>query len=263
MRSPPASPPPPRTITHSPLSIIHDVHTAIVFGGNGVTEGDHAVFLPAGDDKCVGAAAHRLFPTGGVLQVFKPPIPFDCDPSPCPKELLLDVSLSGPMIYKLCVAPAGSAANFDADFTYVSSVQLTVVSPASHSPDKKEGLTISLEAAGVGTLLFLVAGLVWSLLVRRCRRKKDNPDTSGFQLREATPGLASETTPRQPGYAAPLLGSFSMGVLDGRENGHVNENERPQPVDRWVAGADGQLAMMPQVALVSSPLTEGYSASHL
>ena len=263
VRSPPASPPPPRTIIHRPLSITHDVHMAIVFGGNGVTEGDHAVFLPAGDDQCAGAAAHRLFPTGGVLQVFKPPIPFDCDPSPCPKELFLDVSLSGPMIYKLCVAPAGSAANLDADFTYVSSVQLTVVSPASHSPDKKEAMTISLEAAGVGALICLVAWLVWSLLVRRCRRKTANPDTSGFQLREATPGLASDTTPRQPGYAAPRLGSLSMGALDGRENGHVNVNEPPQPVDRWTAGADGPLEMMPQVALVSSPLTEGYSARHL
>jgi hypothetical protein len=58
-----------------------------------------------------------------------------------------------------------------------------------------------------------------------------------------------------------------MGALDGRENGHVNVNvnvnEPPQPVDRWTAGADGPLEMMPQVALVSSPLTEGYSASSL
>ena len=120
-------------------------------------------------------------------------------------------------------------------------------------------MTISLEAAGVGALIFLVAWLGWSLLVRRCRRKKANPDTSGFQLREATPGLASDTTPRQPGYAAPRLGSLSMGALDGRENGHVNVNEPPQPT----AGADGPLEMMPQVALVSSPLTEGYSARHL
>jgi hypothetical protein len=128
-------------------------------------------------------------------------------------------------------------------------------------------MTISIEAAGVGALIFLVAWLGWSLLVRRCRRKKANPDTSGFQLREATPGLASDTTPRQPGYAAPRLGSLSMGALDGRENGHVNVNvnvnEPPQPVDRWTAGADGPLEMMPQVALVSSPLTEGYSARHL
>ena len=126
-------------------------------------------------------------------------------------------------------------------------------------------MTISLEAAGVGALIFLVAWLGWILLVRRCRRKKANPDTSGFQLREATPGLASDTTPRQPGYAAPRLGSLSMGALDGRENGHVNVNvnvnEPPQPVDRWTAGADGPLEMMPQVALVSSPLTEGYSAN--
>jgi hypothetical protein len=47
----------------------------------------------------------------------------------------LTVRLGGPMIYKLCVAPAGSAASLDAHFTYVSSVKLTVtISPPPPPP---------------------------------------------------------------------------------------------------------------------------------
>ena len=53
--------------------------------------------------------------------------------------------LDGPMIYKLCAAPAGSDASLDAHFTYVSSVRLFVASTYGSSMSV---IQFSLELAG-------------------------------------------------------------------------------------------------------------------
>ena len=111
-----APPPPPPDLALIPATITSNIPTAITFVGTALTDGATCTFLPAGDEKCTGAAAGGLFPTGGVLS-----------------SGLVTVRLSGPMIYKLCTAPAGSDPNLDAHFTYVSSVRLTSLSP---SPDK-------------------------------------------------------------------------------------------------------------------------------
>jgi hypothetical protein len=55
------------------------------------------------------------------------------------------VRLDGPMIYKLCAAPAGSNASLDAHFTYVSSVRLFVASTYGSSMSV---IQFSLELAG-------------------------------------------------------------------------------------------------------------------
>ncbi len=80
----------------------------------------------------------------------------------------LDVRLSGPMIYKLCVAPAGSAASLDAHFTYVSSVLLTVI--PLPSPDR--GMDIAPIAGGGAGLLavFVWVGWIYSRRQRHVRR---------------------------------------------------------------------------------------------
>ena len=114
---PPSLPPPP-DLSLIPATLSSNIPTAITFVGNALTDGATCVFLPSGDATCAGAAARRLFPTGGVLS-----------------SRSLTVSLGGPMFYKLCVAPAGLPATLDAHFTYVSSAQLTVTfSPTLASP---------------------------------------------------------------------------------------------------------------------------------
>eukprot|EP00900_Chrysochromulina_parva_P018692 jgi/Chrpa1/26824/Chrysochromulina_OHIO_Genome00023900-RA len=133
--SPPPSPPPsspPPDLTLIPATAPPNVPTAITFVGNALTDGATCAFLPSGDDTCAGAAARRLFPTGGVLS-----------------SRSLTVSLGGPMFYKLCVAPAGLPANLDAHFTYVSSAELTVASsspPPPSPPPPMEALTQQIAA---------------------------------------------------------------------------------------------------------------------
>jgi hypothetical protein len=175
------------------------VPTAIAFVGTALTDGATCAFLPSGDDTCAGAAAGRLFPTGGVLSGGS-----------------LTVRLSGPMIYKLCVAPAGSAASLDAHFTYVSSVQLTVEisswqepppPPPSPLPDEgipvvpppesapsvsaNKGMDIGPIAGGAGASLLLLAflGLVWKC--RQAHRAQTANSQSGYQLREVTPEVVT------------------------------------------------------------------------
>ena len=172
------------------------VPTAITFVGTALTDGATCAFLPSGDDTCAGAAAGRLFPTGGVLSGGS-----------------LTVRLGGPMIYKLCAAPAGSAASLDAHFTYVSSVQLTVEispweepppppPPPSPLPDSgipvvpppesapsvsaNKGMDIGPIAGGAGASLLLLAclGLVWKR--RQANRARTANSQSGYQLREVT-----------------------------------------------------------------------------
>ena len=82
-----------------------------------MTDGATCAFLPSGNTTCTGAAARRFFPDGGVLS-----------------SRSVAVRLGGPLIYKLCVAPAGSPAILDAHFTYVSSVQLFVAASLSSPP---------------------------------------------------------------------------------------------------------------------------------
>jgi hypothetical protein len=114
---PPSSPPLPPDLTLIPATAPPNVPTAITFAGNALIDGATCAFLPSGDDTCAGAAARRLFPTGGVLS-----------------SRSRNVSLGGPMFYKLCVAPAGLPANLDAHFTYVSSAELTVASSSLPPP---------------------------------------------------------------------------------------------------------------------------------
>ena len=163
------------------------VPTAIAFVGTALTDGATCAFLPSGDDTCAGAAAGRLFPTGGVLSGGS-----------------LTVRLGGPMIYKLCVAPAGSAASLDAQFTYVSSVQLTVeISPWREPPPPppppesapsvsvNKGIDIGLIAGGAGASLLLLAflGPVWKR--RQANRAQTANSQSGYQLREVTPEVVT------------------------------------------------------------------------
>jgi hypothetical protein len=183
------------------------VPTAIAFVGTALTDGATCAFLPSGDDTCAGAAAGRLFPTGGVLSGGS-----------------LTVRLSGPMIYKLCVAPAGSPASLDAQFTYVSSVQLTVEiwrepppPPPSPLPDEgipvvpppesapsvsaNKGMDIGPIAGGAGASLLLLAflGLVWKC--RQANRAQTANSQSGYQLREVTPEVVTGVvvaTPMMP-----------------------------------------------------------------
>jgi hypothetical protein len=185
------------------------VPTAIAFVGTALTDGATCTFLPSGDDTCAGAAAGRLFPTGGVLSGGS-----------------LTVRLGGPMIYKLCVAPAGSAASLDAQFTYVSSVQLTVEispwrelppPPPSPLPDEgipvvpppesapsvsaNKGMDIGPIAGGAGASLLLLAllGLVWKC--RQANRAQTANSQSGYQLREVTPEVVTGVvvaTPMMP-----------------------------------------------------------------
>ena len=188
--SPPLPPPAPPDITLIPTTISSsNAPTAIAFVGAALSDGVTCTFLPTGDDTCAGAAAGRIFPTGGVLSGGS-----------------LDVRLSGPMSYKLCVAPAGSAASLDAHFTYVSSVKLTVtISPPpppppplppppspppsppqatlvflmSPSPDK--GMDIGLIAGVGGGVLLLMTGLCG--LAWKWRRRKASPSSRGLELR--------------------------------------------------------------------------------
>jgi len=111
---PPSSPPSPPDLTLVPTTIIANVAAAITLFGNALTDGATCAFLPSGNATCTGAAGRGLFPTGGVLS-----------------SRSLPVRLDGPMIYKLCAAPAGSPASLDAHFTYVSSVRLFVASSLS------------------------------------------------------------------------------------------------------------------------------------
>eukprot|EP00900_Chrysochromulina_parva_P013059 jgi/Chrpa1/21754/Chrysochromulina_OHIO_Genome00027255-RA len=111
---PPSPPPSPPDLILVPTTILANIAAAITFFGNAVTDGATCAFLPSGNATCAGAAARRLFPTGGVLSGGS-----------------LLVRLGGPTIYKLCVARAGSDASLDAQFTYVSSVQLFVASSLS------------------------------------------------------------------------------------------------------------------------------------
>ena len=155
---PPSPPPPPPDLALIPATISSNIPTAITFVGTALTDGATCAFLPAGDDTCAGAAAGGLFPTGGVLS-----------------RGLVTVRLSGPMIYKLCAAPAGSDPKIDAHFTYVSSVQLTSRSP---SPDK--AMDIGPIAGGVGGGLLLLAGLCG--LAWKLRRVRATPKSSGLDL---------------------------------------------------------------------------------
>jgi hypothetical protein len=130
------------------------------------------------------------------------------------------------MIYKLCVAPAGSAASLDAQFTYVSSVQLTVEispwrelppPPPSPLPDEgipvvpppesapsvsaNKGMDIGPIAGGAGASLLLLAllGLVWKC--RQANRAQTANSQSGYQLREVTPEVVTGVvvaTPMMP-----------------------------------------------------------------
>ena len=143
-----------------PATIASNIPTAIAFVGTALTDGATCAFLPAGDYTCTGAAASRLFPTGGVLS-----------------RGLITVRLSGPMIYKLCAAPAGSDPNLDAHFTYVSSVPLTTLSP---SPGK--AMDIGLIAGGLGGGLLLLVGLCG--LAWKLRRMKATPKSSGLDLQQ-------------------------------------------------------------------------------
>jgi alpha-tubulin suppressor-like RCC1 family protein len=111
---PPCPPPSPPDLTLVPTTIFANVAAAITLFGNALTDGATCAFLPSGNATCAGAAASRLYPTGGVLS-----------------SRSLPVRLDGPMIYKLCAAPAGSNASLDAHFTYVSSVRLFVASSLS------------------------------------------------------------------------------------------------------------------------------------
>ena len=110
----PSPPPSPPDLILVPTTIFANVAAAITLFGNALTDGATCAFLPSGNATCAGAAARRLFPTGGVLSGGS-----------------LPVRLDGPMIYKLCAAPAGSNASLDAHFTYVSSVRLFVASSAT------------------------------------------------------------------------------------------------------------------------------------
>eukprot|EP00900_Chrysochromulina_parva_P011761 jgi/Chrpa1/20586/Chrysochromulina_OHIO_Genome00022374-RA len=98
----PAPPPPPSPpdLTLVPTTIFANVAAAITLFGNALTDGATCAFLSSGNATCTGAAARGLFPTGGVLSGGS-----------------LRVRLDGPMIYKLCAAPAGSNASLDAHFT--------------------------------------------------------------------------------------------------------------------------------------------------
>ena len=170
--SPPTSPPPPPPpdLALIPATITSNIPTAIAFVGTALTDGATCAFLPAGDDTCAGAAgaaASGLFPTGGVLS-----------------RGLVTVRLSGPMIYKLCAAPAGSDPKLDAHFTYVSSVLLTSLSP---SPDK--AMDIGPIAGGVGGGLLLLAGLCG--LAWKLRRMRATPKISGLELPQGLQGSVS------------------------------------------------------------------------
>jgi hypothetical protein len=154
---PPSSPPPP-DLALIPATIASNIPTAIAFVGTALTDGATCAFLPAGDDTCAGAAAGGLFPTGGVLS-----------------RGLVTVRLSGPMIYKLCAAPAGSDPNLDAHFTYVSSVPLTSLSPS-------QAMDIGPIAGGVGGGLLLLAGLCG--LAWKLRLMKATPKSSGLDLQQ-------------------------------------------------------------------------------
>eukprot|EP00900_Chrysochromulina_parva_P003276 jgi/Chrpa1/1294/Chrysochromulina_OHIO_Genome00005895-RA len=98
---PPSPPPSPPDLTLVPTTIFANVAAAITLFGSALTDGATCAFLPSGNATCAGAAARGLFPTGGVLSGGS-----------------LPVRLDGPMIYKLCAAPAGSPASLDAHFTY-------------------------------------------------------------------------------------------------------------------------------------------------
>ena len=185
--SPPLPPPAPPDLTLKPTAISSsNAPTAITFVGTALTDGATCTFLPSGDNtSCAGAAAGRIFPTGGVLS-----------------GGLLSVRLDGPMSYKLCVAPAGVAASLDAHFTYVSSVKLTVTfspspppSPPPPSPPPSPSLPIlltppspdtsmdiSLIAGGVSFVLLLLAGLCG--LAWKRRRMKASPSSRGLELRQ-------------------------------------------------------------------------------
>ena len=170
--SPPTSPPPPPPpdLALIPATITSNIPTAIAFVGTALTDGATCAFLPAGDNTCAGAAgaaASGLFPTGGVLS-----------------RGLVTVRLSGPMIYKLCAAPAGSDPKLDAHFTYVSSVLLTSLSP---SPDK--AMDIGPIAGGVGGGLLLLAGLCG--LAWKLRRMRATPKSSGLELPQGLQGSVS------------------------------------------------------------------------
>ena len=92
-----------------PATIFANVDTIVAIGGSAAQEGQRCVFLAAGDDTCLNAAAMKTYPTGGVVTGGQ-----------------VTVSLNGPLSYKLCVS-SHPTANLNSHFTYVSSVQLSVV----------------------------------------------------------------------------------------------------------------------------------------
>ena len=175
---PPSPPPPPPDLALIPATISSNIPTAITFVGTALADGATCAFLPAGDDTCAGAAASGLFPTGGVLS-----------------RGLVTVRLSGPMIYKLCAAPAGSDPSLDAHFMKVSSLLLTSLSPSplpsppspSTSPDK--AMDIGPIAGGVGGGLLLLAGLCG--LAWKLRRMRATPKSSGLELPQELQGSVS------------------------------------------------------------------------
>ena len=174
---PPSLPPPP-DLSLIPATISSNIPTAITFVGTALADGATCAFLPAGDDTCAGAAASGLFPTGGVLS-----------------RGLVTVRLSGPMIYKLCAAPAGSDPSLDAHFMKVSSLLLTSLSPSplpspppspSTSPDKAMDIGPIAGGVGGGLLLAGLCGLAWKL-----RRMRATPKSSGLELPQGLQGSVS------------------------------------------------------------------------
>jgi hypothetical protein len=176
----------PPDLTLIPATATPNVPTAITFVGNALTDGATCAFLPSGDDACAGAAARRLFPTGGVLS-----------------SRSLTVSLGGPMFYKLCVAPAGLPANLDAHFTYVSSAELAVASssppPPPTPPPPMEALTqqiaalaanVAAQSSTLSTLSGNVAALSAALSCGAGGRRLETDASSA-------PSVPSESTTAQ------------------------------------------------------------------
>lgn len=61
-------PPVPPDLGLVPATIVAGVDASIVVDGAAAADGAVAAFLPQGDASCDGAAALKLYPTGGMLR---------------------------------------------------------------------------------------------------------------------------------------------------------------------------------------------------
>lgn len=241
--SPPSPPPTPPDLNLTPNIVCTGVKATLSITGTAIRDGAVVVFLPSGSETCAGAAARRLFPTGGVLNGGK-----------------LTVRLQGPLQYMMCVASSDNGILRDDAFDFISSVQLIVTSAppppaappgpppgppsppsrASHAGDhvnSEDAVDVAKTAIEIvlTVVAHLTVGAIAGCAIKRFRQRRRQrqaetllanhqellaPPSDMAHVNLNPPGaqpepVQSASEPSSPSTAVPMAGQ--LGILDSAD----------------------------------------------